>query len=671
MDGLTAPGETGPGTQDALRAIWAEHRDELVGRIGVIERAVTSLIEGTLEESLRREAERAAHQLAGSLGTFGFPDGSERARRLELALEARAALGPAQVPELAALVLALEEELRADAEAGGGGVPAPGRPGALVISGDRELAGRLAGAARARGLHAESVASVLAARDAIARRAHDVVLLDLDLGEGRVVVHELLGELTRRRPAAPVLALTTGGGFEERVEAARRGAAGFLPASRPTAQVMDLVERAVSRSRADRSRVLAVDDDPVALAAVGAILGADRMEVTAVADPLRLGDALAEVDPELLVLDVDMPGADGIELCRVVRGDPRWSALPVVVLTARTDRETIERVFAAGADDYVAKPIVASELALRVGNRIERSRRLRERADVDVLTGAATHGAARGGLLQLARLAERFGEPLCVSFVALDGVEALRAASGQAAVDELLAALGRRLLKTFRGEDVVGRRDDAGFVVGMFGMSRQAGLQRMRDALSAFRDTAATASAGVVELPADAPGLAAAELAAEEALTRARQAGGDAVAGAGVPEADVVDVAVVEDDEAVAALLRHALDTAGHSMRWLARGDLAADALTGTPPRVQARLVLLDVDLPALDGLAVLRLLGASGVLQRTQVIMLTGRSAEAEVLQALELGASDHIAKPFSVPVLMQKVRRALEGLTPWRPGS
>ena len=73
-------------------------------------------------------------------------------------------------------------------------------------------------------------------------------------------------------------------------------------------------------------------------------------------------------------------------------------------------------------------------------------------------------------------------------------------------------------------------------------------------------------------------------------------------------------------------------------------------------------MVLLDVNLPGLDGLAVLRRLAHDGVLWRTRVIMLTFRSAENEVVEALELGAFDHVPKPFSLPVLLQRIRRTLQ---------
>jgi DNA-binding response OmpR family regulator len=73
-------------------------------------------------------------------------------------------------------------------------------------------------------------------------------------------------------------------------------------------------------------------------------------------------------------------------------------------------------------------------------------------------------------------------------------------------------------------------------------------------------------------------------------------------------------------------------------------------------------VIVLDWDLPGLDGLRVLRSLADDGVLQRSRVIMLTARVSEQEVLLALNAGAVDHVSKPFSVPVLMQRVRRAME---------
>jgi DNA-binding response OmpR family regulator len=69
-----------------------------------------------------------------------------------------------------------------------------------------------------------------------------------------------------------------------------------------------------------------------------------------------------------------MPDINGIELCQVVRNDPFWSKLPVLFLTAyTTEINTVERIFAAGADDCVSKPVMGEQLVTRILNRLQRS----------------------------------------------------------------------------------------------------------------------------------------------------------------------------------------------------------------------------------------------------------------------------------------------------------
>ncbi|MDQ3318737.1 MAG: Hpt domain-containing protein, partial [Actinomycetota bacterium] len=90
----------------AVQAVWERSRNETIGRVGTLDEAVGALLDGALDEDLRARAERDAHKLAGSLGMFGFPRGSEVARELEQAL---APPGPAasDAPRLAELAIGL------------------------------------------------------------------------------------------------------------------------------------------------------------------------------------------------------------------------------------------------------------------------------------------------------------------------------------------------------------------------------------------------------------------------------------------------------------------------------------------------------------------------------------------------------------------------------------
>ena len=122
------------------------------------------------------------------------------------------------------------------------------------------------------------------------------------------------------------------------------------------------------------AKILVVDDDPQMLQILRTLLEPWGFKLTLLDNPQQFWTILDVSNPDLLILDMEMPELSGIELCEVVRNDSRWSDLPVLFLSVDSDAETVNRVFAAGADDYVSKPILAPELIARVLNRLEHTR---------------------------------------------------------------------------------------------------------------------------------------------------------------------------------------------------------------------------------------------------------------------------------------------------------
>jgi DNA-binding response OmpR family regulator len=120
--------------------------------------------------------------------------------------------------------------------------------------------------------------------------------------------------------------------------------------------------------------LLIVDDDSQLLDFLRTLLEPWAFKLTLLDDPKQFWTTLEQSAPDLLILDVDMPELSGIDLCQVVRNDPRWSDLPVLFLSAYIDAQTVHQVFTAGADDYVNKPIVGPELVARVLNRLDRTK---------------------------------------------------------------------------------------------------------------------------------------------------------------------------------------------------------------------------------------------------------------------------------------------------------
>jgi CheY-like chemotaxis protein len=116
---------------------------------------------------------------------------------------------------------------------------------------------------------------------------------------------------------------------------------------------------------ARRSRVLVVDDDDVIRAGLAACLDASY-DVEQVTDGRAALDAVARWDPDIVVMDVMMPILDGIEACRQMKARDHGAYRPVLLLTASDERERRNAGLEAGADDFLAKPVDAQELRLRV-----------------------------------------------------------------------------------------------------------------------------------------------------------------------------------------------------------------------------------------------------------------------------------------------------------------
>jgi diguanylate cyclase (GGDEF)-like protein len=312
---------------------------------------------------------------------------------------------------------------------------------------------------------------------------------------------------------------------------------------------------------------------------------------------------------------------------------------------------------------------------VQITNRLERNRLRQGPGETDSRTGLAGWPQLELELRRLLAMAARYGQLLAVAVLAVDTPSQPEGRYGPAAGQAVRLALGRLLRRSFRIEDAVGERADEHLVVALYGAEPAGAIERLASILETFRaeqitfednQLQATASAGLATYPVDGARVDALVDAATTALATAQSMGGDrvqTVAGDEPSPYGSVDVLLVDDDDALAPLLLHALSTRGYRTHWLRDGAEAA-ALLLAPDGLRARVILLDVGLPGLDGLSVLRELANARTLDRCRVIMVTLRSNEQEVLQALELGAFDHVAKPLSIPVLLHRVRHAIESL-------
>lgn len=121
-------------------------------------------------------------------------------------------------------------------------------------------------------------------------------------------------------------------------------------------------------------RVLVIDDDPSVAELLGRIVTRDGYDVAIAADGAAAFAAISEQDPDVILLDVMLPGMNGFEICRRLKQEPRTRLTPVVLVTGLGDRERRIAGLEAGADDFLTKPIDAQELLARVRSLVRMKR---------------------------------------------------------------------------------------------------------------------------------------------------------------------------------------------------------------------------------------------------------------------------------------------------------
>jgi predicted signal transduction protein with EAL and GGDEF domain len=206
-----------------------------------------------------------------------------------------------------------------------------------------------------------------------------------------------------------------------------------------------------------RQRVLIVDDSEMIRKLVAARLRDLSVEMVEAASGGEGIDEAIEQNPDLILLDVDMPDMSGFEVCQQLKKDPQTSDIPVIFLTGSDDPAAKIRAFELGAVDYVTKPFDAAEMRARVGAAL-RTQALLEmlatKANTDELTGLPNRSHFTEALTRcIERASVDHAYRFCVLFLDLDRFKLINDSLGHIVGDELLVHVARKLRKCVRLDD--------------------------------------------------------------------------------------------------------------------------------------------------------------------------------------------------------------------------
>ncbi len=151
----------------------------------------------------------------------------------------------------------------------------------------------------------------------------------------------------------------------------------------------------MSYRRTKRDRVLVVDDDGSLAEMLSIVLAGEGLTTEVCRSGDRVMDAFAAFKPDLVLLDLMLPGLDGMTVCRRIR---ERSAVPIIMMTAKADTPDVVAGLEAGADDYVTKPFKNSELVARIRARLRRTDAVTEPIEFgEIVIDPAAHTVTRGG----------------------------------------------------------------------------------------------------------------------------------------------------------------------------------------------------------------------------------------------------------------------------------
>jgi diguanylate cyclase (GGDEF)-like protein len=199
-------------------------------------------------------------------------------------------------------------------------------------------------------------------------------------------------------------------------------------------------------------------------------LEADGMNVIEAASGPEAIEAFLEQRPDLVFLDVEMPGMDGLEVCRCIREFPQGESIPIMIVTGSDDRASIDDGFEAGATQYKTKPVNWSLLSrdvqymLRASNAFNALKRQEDRlrylAYFDPLTNLPNRRSFTEQLNRILKQARRRDSNAALLFIDLDNFKRINDSIGHGRGDKLLVEIARRLTLELRQEDAISYMSD-------------------------------------------------------------------------------------------------------------------------------------------------------------------------------------------------------------------
>jgi diguanylate cyclase (GGDEF)-like protein len=445
--------------EDAFTELRREYIAEASGRLAELRKDIAAFRAG--EADAAQSLTTRFHRLSGSGGSYGFQEISDISREMERWLKQRTTPDPAGVD--AERLEHAVGKLAAAFDQAAGELGLPAEPSAtaefgwrsLIVAPPSALRGHLEEALRSTGFLVKVETDQGEPKPVHVSERPDLVVIVADLAHtDPYAVASAWSGAGATRPRAIVLVDPSDS--VDRIRALAAGVDVIFPAERIHLELPKYA-KTLARIGTPPPRVLLVEEDPAQAALIIGWLEQANARVTHCTDGITARDLLGRETPDLLLMDLHLPGLDGLSLARLVRQDPRFALIPIVFLTAQQAVSDQIEALRAGADHFLIEPADQHLLTQLVVNRAERGRRLREMVHRDGLTGLLNHATLMAELEHAVEYARRHGETFAFIMIDVDHFKRVNDRYGHLVGDQVLLHVAKEFQSIARASDLLGR----------------------------------------------------------------------------------------------------------------------------------------------------------------------------------------------------------------------
>ena len=331
---------------------------------------------------------------------------------------------------------------------------------------DTAQAEKLAAQVNYFGYQVEIFHTLRAMIEAIKQKPPEAILMDIIFPESPTAGLEAAKDILSLHPQTPIIFISVENSIETRLHAVKAGGRAYFSKPIEIGTLIDTLDKNINGDSASSPyRVLLIEDSRFQATFFARKLQNVGMETQILIDPLQLNKTLDEFSPDLILLDMYMPAATGMELAKVIRQIETYISIPIVFLSAETDKDKQLEAMKFGGDDFLDKSIKPEHLISTISTRVARYRELRQLMMRDGLTGLLNHTTVKERLEQELLRAERSGLPLSYIMIDIDHFKNVNDTYGHPVGDRVLKSLSQLLTQRLRRTDIIGRYGGEEFAI--------------------------------------------------------------------------------------------------------------------------------------------------------------------------------------------------------------